>query len=77
METRTNIIYVIFKFTKRPKTLEIISKNIMTLQVTFMLVWMKQTLICFNLRRNGTGIGLSIIKDILVESLQAQMLVLQ
>ena len=37
---------------------------------------MKQTLIWFNLQRNGTGNGLSNIKDTFSESLQQQMSVL-
>ena len=37
---------------------------------------MKQTLIWFNLQRNGTGPGLFNIKDIFAESLQLQMSVL-
>ena len=38
---------------------------------------MKQTLIWFNLQRDGTGNGLSNIKDTFAESLQLQMSVLQ
>ena len=38
----------------------------------FVLIWMKQTLIWFNLQRDGTGNGLSIIKDASAESLQLQ-----
>ena len=41
-----------------------------------MLIWMKQTLIWFNLQRDGTGNGLSNIKDTFAESLQLQMSVL-
>ena len=37
---------------------------------------MKKTLIWFNLQRDGTGNGLSNIKDTFAESLQLQMLVL-
>ena len=37
---------------------------------------MKQTLIWFNLQRDGTGNGLSNIKDTFAESLQLQMSVL-
>ena len=37
---------------------------------------MKQTLTWFNLQRDGTGNGLSNIKDTFVESLQLQMSVL-
>ena len=39
------------------------------LQVVFVLIWMKQTLIWFNLQRDGTG-------DTFAESLQLQMSVL-
>ena len=42
----------------------------------FMLIWMKQTLIWFNLHIDGTGNGLSSTKDIFAESLQLQMSVL-
>ena len=37
---------------------------------------MKQTLIWFNLQRDGTGNGLSNIKDTFAESLQLQMSIL-
>ena len=42
----------------------------------FVLIWMKQTLIRFNLQRDGTGNGLSNIKDTFAESLQLQISVL-
>ena len=58
--------YVMLKFTERPKTPGITSKKtwlslkgISYLQVIFVLIWMKQTLIWFNLQRDGTGNGLS------------------
>ena len=41
-----------------------------------MLFWMKYTLICFNLQRNGTEYGLSNIKDTFAESFQLQISVL-
>ena len=41
-----------------------------------MLIWMKQTLIWFNLQRDGTRNGLSNIKETFAESLQLQMSVL-
>ena len=41
-----------------------------------MLIWVKQRLIWFNLQRDGTGSGLSNIKDTFAESLQLQMSVL-
>ena len=40
-------------------------------------MWMKQTLIWFNLQRDGTGNGSSNIKDAFGEYLQLQMSVLQ
>ena len=58
------------KFTERPKTPGITSKKTLLflkrvsyLQVIFVLIWMKQTLIWFNLQRDGAGNGLSNIKD--------------
>ena len=41
-----------------------------------MLIWIKQTQIWFNLQRDGTGNGLSNIKDTFSESLQLQISVL-
>ena len=41
-----------------------------------MLIWMKQSLIWFNLQRDGTGNGLSNIKETFSESLQLRMSVL-
>ena len=38
-----------------------------------MLIWIKQTLISFNLQRDGTGNGLSNIKETFTESLRLQM----
>ena len=73
------------KFTERSKTPGINSKKNITwlslkgiscLQVIFLLIWMKQTLTWFNLQRNGTGNGLSNIKDTSSERLQLQMPVL-
>ena len=59
-------LYVMLKFTERPKTPGITSKKtwlslkgMSCLQVIFVLIWMKQTLIWFNLQRDGTGNGLS------------------
>ena len=43
------------------------------LQVIFVLIWMKQTLLWFNLQRDGTGNGLPIIKDTFAECLLLQM----
>ena len=42
----------------------------------FVLIWMKQTLIWFNLQSDGTKNGLSNIKETFSESLQLQMSVL-
>ena len=71
------------KFTERPKTLQITSKitwlslqGISCLQVIFVQIWMKQTLIWFSLQRDGTRNRLSNIKDTFAESLQLQMSVL-
>ena len=54
------------KFTERPKHRGSLQKKtwlslkgISCLQVIFMLIWMKQTLIWLNLQRDGTGNGLS------------------
>ena len=46
-------------------------------QVIFVPNWMKQTLLWLNLQKDGTGDGLSNIKDTFAESLQLQILVLQ
>ena len=74
---------VMLKVTEQPKTPGMTSKKtllslkgISCLQVIFVLIWMKQTLIWFNLQRDGTGNGLSNIKDTFAESLQLQMSVL-
>ena len=52
-------------------------KRISCLQMIIVLIWMKETLIWFNLQRDGTGNVLSNIKDTFAESLQLQMSVLQ
>ena len=71
------------KFAEQPKTLGVILKKtwlslkrISYLQVIFLLIRIKQMLIGFNLQRDGTGNGLSNIKDAFAESLQLQMPVL-
>ena len=76
-------LYIMLKFTKQPKTPGTTSKKtiaflkgIRCLQMIFVLICMKQTLIWFNLQRDGTGNGLSNIKDTFAESLQLQMSVL-
>ena len=65
------------KFTEWPKSPGMTSKKILLslkgmscLQVIFILIWIKQTLILFNLHRDGTGNGLSNIKDTFAESLK-------
>ena len=77
-------LHVMLKFTECPKTPRITSKKtwlslkrISCVQVTFMLIWMKQTLIWFNLQRDGTGNGLSNTKDTFAESLQLPISVLR
>ena len=42
----------------------------------FVLIWMKQRLVWFNLQRDGTRNGLSNIKETFAENLQLQMSVL-
>ena len=51
-------------------------KGIGYFQVIFVPICMKQTLIWFNLQRDGNGNGLPNIKDTLAEGLQVQMSVL-
>ena len=46
------------------------------MQAIFVLIWMKQTLIWLNLQRDGTGNGLSNIKDTFSERLQLEISVL-
>ena len=64
------------KITERLKTPGITLKKIWLylkviscLQVDFVLIWVTQTLIWFNLQGDGTGNGLSNIKDTFAESL--------
>ena len=71
------------KFTERPKTPGMASKKpvlslkgISSFAVDFVLIWMKQRLIWFNLQRDETRNGLSNIKETFAESLQLQMSVL-
>ena len=68
-------LYVMLKFTERPKTPAMTSKKNIAFPEgnklfagDFVLIWMKQTLIWFNLQRDGTGNGLSNIKDTFAES---------
>ena len=71
------------KFTEQPKTTAMTSKKtvlslkgISSFAGDFVLIWMKQRLIWFNLQRDGTRNGLSNIKETFAESLQLQMSVL-
>ena len=48
-------------------------KRITHLQVTFVLIWVKQTLTGFNLQRDGTGNGFFYINDTFAENLQLHM----
>ena len=70
-------------FIERPKTLGMTSKKKIAFPEgnklfagDFVLIWMKQTLIWFNLQRDGTRNGLSNIKETFAEILQLQMSVL-
>ena len=71
------------KFTEWPKTPGMTSKNIafpegnQLFAGDFVLIRMKQTLICFDLQRDGTRNGLPNIKATFAESLQLHMSVLQ
>ena len=71
------------KFTERPKTGGMTSKKkflslkeISSFAADFVLIWMKQRLIWFNLQRNGTRNGLPNIKETFEENLHLQMSVL-
>ena len=67
------------KFTERPKTSGMTStKTLLSLreQAEFVLIWMKQRLIWFNLQIDGTRNGFSNTKETFAESLQLQMSVL-
>ena len=71
------------KFTEWPKTLGMTSKKNIAFPEgnklfvgDFVLTWMKQTLVWFNLQRDGTRNGLRNIKETFRESLQLQISVL-
>ena len=64
------------KFTQWPKTLGMTSKKTLLFAGNFVLIWMNQTLIWFNLQRDGSRTGLPNIKEIFAESLYLQMSVL-
>ena len=51
-------------------------KEISSFAGDFVLIWMKQRLIWFNLQRDGTRNGLSNIKETFEENLHLQMSVL-
>ena len=59
-----------------PKKTLLSLKGISCLEVIFVLIWMRQTLIWFNLQRNGIGNGLPNINDAIAESFQLEMSVL-
>ena len=77
-------LYVMLKFTEQLKTPGMTSKKKTVLSLKgissfagdFVLIWMKQRLIWFNLQRDGTRNGLSNIKETFPEILQLQMSVL-
>ena len=72
------------KFTEQLKTPGMTSKKKTVLSLKgissfagdFVLIWMKQSLIWFNLQRDGTRNGLSNIKETFTENLQLKMSVL-
>ena len=71
------------KFTEQPKTLGMaLKKTVLSLNGIssfagdFVLIWMKQRLIWFNLQRDGTRNGLSNTKETFAENLQLKMSVL-
>ena len=72
------------KFTELPKTPGMTSKKTIAFPEEtklfpgdFVLIWMKQTLLWFNLQRDGTRNGLFNIKETFAENLPLQMSVLQ
>ena len=76
-------IFVMLKFTERPKTPRMTSKKNIAFPEgnkpfagDFVLIWMKQRLIWFNLQIDGTRNGFSNIKETFSENLQLRMLVL-
>ena len=76
-------LYVMLRFTERPRTLGDHFKNTWLslkgtscVQVICVLIWMNQTLIYFNLQKGGTVNGLSNIMDTSTESFQLQKSVL-
>ena len=66
------------KFTEQPKTPGMTSKKTLLKGISsfagdFVLIWMKQRLIWFNLQRDGTRNGMSNIEETFAENLQLQM----
>ena len=80
LETWAVLIEIfMLKFTEWSKTLGMASKKtvlplkgISSLAGDFVLIWMKQRLIWFNLQRDGTRNGLSNISSLCQSSLQLQ-----
>ena len=73
-------LYAMLKFTKQPKTPGMTSKKNIAfpegnkqMAGDFVLIWMKQRLIWFNLQRDGTKNGFSNIKETFAENLLLQM----
>ena len=72
------------KFTERPKSPRMTPKKknsalpegISSFAGDFVLIWMKQRLVWSNLQRDGTGNGLSNVKETFAENLQLKMSVL-
>ena len=76
-------LYVMLKFTERPKTPAMASqktvlflKGISSFAGDFVLIWMKQRLIRSNLQRDGTRNEFSNIKETFAENLLLKMSVL-
>ena len=70
LETRPVIIEISILCWSLPR------KRTSYLKVTFVLIWMKQTLIWFTLQGDGTGNRFSNIRDTFAEGLQLQVSVL-
>ena len=66
-------LFVMLKFTEWPKTPGMTSKKTLKGISCLQLIWMKQTLIWFNLQRDVTRNRLSNIKETFAERLQLQM----
>ena len=73
-------LYVMLKFTERPKTPGMTSKKNIAFPEgnnqfpgDFVIIWTKQRLIWLNLQRDGTRNGFFNIKETFAENLQLQM----